>query len=201
MGCALELCEHGPCLLLSQYDGYPGGALRSNQLGEPADILVEHLRVQEQQGAQRLVLRRGAHATLRGEMGEERADLGPSHLLRVALVMEQHEASYPTDVGLLGPATVVPQADGLSELVKQPRRRSGDGLGDWTAFAHAAPEAVHRRRWRRTPRNFAHLDSSTGAPNRGEIGTADHPLHIGPSQSVAGTTSFGWGARSSDGSE
>lgn len=44
------------------------------------------------------------------------------------------------------------RADGFSEPVKQPRRRSADGPEGWTAIAHPAPEPAHRGRRRRTPR-------------------------------------------------
>ena len=150
MHCAIEPCERGPFRFSRPYDGYSGQAIGWDEISQPTEILVEHLRVHEQQGAQRLALRGGAHAGLRGEMREECADRHPSHLMRVALVVEQHEASYPLDEGLLGAATIVPHTDGFSEPVEQPRRWSADSPDEWTAFAHPAPEPTCGGRQRRT---------------------------------------------------
>jgi hypothetical protein len=46
-------------------------------------------------------------------------DLPLAHLQGVTLTMEEDKAFDPTDVRFLGPHTVVPCPDGLTDLVKQ----------------------------------------------------------------------------------
>lgn len=113
-------------------------------------------------------------------------------------------ASYRTPVQRTPHAA--PAADGdmcvdhggaFSAPVKQPRRRNGAGRDNWSALARPARETARTK----NPTNSEHLDSSTGAPTRGENAHADHQWQIGRSQSVAGTTGFGRSARSGNGSE
>lgn len=66
---------------------------------DPRQIDAEHVAVQEQQRAQRLILR---YAPLCRQRRQERLDLGRAHLARMVLAMEQDESSDPADLRLFG---------------------------------------------------------------------------------------------------
>jgi hypothetical protein len=103
-----------------------------NDLVEPWQVLFEHVAVQEEQGAQSLVLGGGGDIRLDSQRAEERGDLEGPHLGGMALAVEQDVAANPRDVSLFGAATVMSGPDGLAHAVEQPRW-SGRG---WTAFSH-----------------------------------------------------------------
>jgi len=69
---------------------------------------------QEQQRAERLVLRRRGYLPFDGERAKELRDLRRSHLGRVALAMKHDEAANPTDVRLFGAAAAMTQPIGRS---------------------------------------------------------------------------------------
>ncbi len=81
--------------------------------------------VQEQDGAARLVLGRGAHLALDGEPAQVLGDLGATHLGGVTLAVVQDEAPDPADVGLLGAVAVVACAQHAPDLVEQTWRTCG----------------------------------------------------------------------------
>jgi hypothetical protein len=57
------------------------------------------LTLEEEQGAQRLVLDGTGDVALNGQRGQEPRHLGPTHLKGVALAMEENEPADPRDVG------------------------------------------------------------------------------------------------------
>ena len=78
--------------------------------------------VEEEERAERLVLRGGGDVVLHGERAEEFRHFRPAHARRVALVVEQDEAADPSDVGLLGPPAEVPLAHRRADAVEEARR-------------------------------------------------------------------------------
>jgi hypothetical protein len=54
------------------------------------------------------------------EMAEKCLDLAGSHLARVPLVVDEHEAPDPLDILLLGPYAVVARANLRANLIQQP---------------------------------------------------------------------------------
>ncbi len=55
--------------------------------------------MQEDERVERLVLRRGRHVPLHGEVRQERGDLRRAHLVRVLDAVEADVANDPVDVG------------------------------------------------------------------------------------------------------
>jgi hypothetical protein len=99
--------------------------LRPSRPDHPRDaarVDLQHLLVQEQQGAERLVLGRGADVPLHRQVRQESVDLRRPHLLRVALAVEEDEPPDPADVGLLRPPTVMAHPRRLPHPVEQARR-------------------------------------------------------------------------------
>jgi hypothetical protein len=82
-------------------------ALRAHETAELARRLPEHAAVEEHERIQRLVLRRRRHAGFRREVAQERRDLRRPERDRMALAMEEDEASHPMDVRTLGTLAVV----------------------------------------------------------------------------------------------
>jgi hypothetical protein len=58
-------------------------------------ILLQDLRVKEDQRTERLVLGAGGHVAVDGQVGQEPADLGRAHLGRKPHVMEPHVLTHP----------------------------------------------------------------------------------------------------------
>ncbi len=128
----VEPLEYGADLLAGQHDGQEPGPLGPNDIVEPRQIDAEHLAIEEQQGAQGLVLGGGCHFVVNGERCQERGDVGRSHLSRVALVVEEDVSLDPVDVGLLRAAAVVSGADSIPHAVEKSAlwRRGRTGFMD-----------------------------------------------------------------------
>jgi len=56
--------EHSVNFLTCEHDGEPGGAFGPSDAGEPGQLGLQHLTVEEQEGSERLVLRGCGHAPL-----------------------------------------------------------------------------------------------------------------------------------------
>lgn len=122
---AVEPLEHRADFLPAQDDGQSRGPLGADDVVEPGQVNLQHLAVQEEEGAQRLVLGGGGNSAVDGQGGEKRRDLRGTHLGRVPLAVEEDVALDPLDVGLLRLPAVVAGADGRPHPVEQP----GGGRG------------------------------------------------------------------------
>jgi hypothetical protein len=74
---------------------------------------VEHLAIEEKEGAGGLVLCRSGDVFLDSQVGEKGFDLGSAHFRRVTHTVEADAALDPADVGLLRGIGVVFEADGI----------------------------------------------------------------------------------------
>src|SRR5712692_9628459 len=115
---AIEPPEDGADLLARQHDRQVLGPLGPDDVVEPRQLDAEHVAIQKQQGAQRLVLGRGRDFVLDRERGQELGDLGGAHLHGMALAVEKDVALDPVDVRFLGATAVVSRADSLSDAVE-----------------------------------------------------------------------------------
>jgi len=88
---------------------------------EPGDLLAEHLAVQEQQRAQRLVLRGGRHLSPDGERRQELRHLSRSHLGGMALAVKQNVPADPREVRFFRATAVVACAYGVAHTVEESR--------------------------------------------------------------------------------
>lgn len=119
---AVQPLEDGTGLVSGQDHGQVLGPLRPHNVVELRQLHAEHLAIQKEQGAERLVLGGGGDLVTHGQRGQECGDLGRAHVGGMPLVMEEDEPPDPVDVGFLGPPTVVPGADGLPDPVEEPGR-------------------------------------------------------------------------------
>jgi hypothetical protein len=86
---------------------------------------VKDIAIEEQERAERLVLRRRADATLRREPRQKRGDLGGAHVRRMPLAMEENVPPNPIGVGVLGSPAVMFCANRLTNAIEQLRRPGG----------------------------------------------------------------------------
>ncbi|HEU4681738.1 MAG TPA: hypothetical protein VFS51_08335 [Gemmatimonadales bacterium] len=69
---------------------------------EVADLPAEHMAVKEEQGTERLRLRRGADPPCRRQVRQEAVDLRLGHLQRMAFLVKEDVTADPVNVGALG---------------------------------------------------------------------------------------------------
>ena len=116
---AVEALKDGANLMAGEHDRQVLGPLGSDHVLEPRELDTEHLAVEEQERAQRLILCRGGNLLPNREGREELGDLGGAHLHRMAFAVEEDVPLNPVDVRLLGAAAVVAGADRLSDTVEE----------------------------------------------------------------------------------
>ena len=123
-----QMGQHGAHLGGGEDDRQPGGTFGPFHVVQPTDVLLEHFLVQEQDGAQGLVLGGGGDIAFHSQVGQELLDFPLAHLLGVSLAVEQDVALDPVHIGLLGANAVVFQPDFFANLVEQPRLDSHNPL-------------------------------------------------------------------------
>ena len=114
---------HGGKYLLDLFAGEDGGQalgfLGPNGVEGPFQVLFEHVLIQEEDGAERLVLGGGSDVLVHGQVGEKRLYFGSVHLGRVAHVVEVDIAFNPIGIGFLGANGVMLGPYGITNAVQQ----------------------------------------------------------------------------------
>jgi hypothetical protein len=167
---AVQFGQQGADLASAQHRRHAHGPLGAHQLVQPRQFAAHNDPVQEQQGAQGLVLGGGADPTVGGQVRQERCHLRFTHLLRVALAVIQHEAADPAGAGPSRAAAVVSRADGIVDLVEQTAGRVGGrwcGHGRGGCNCGASPPADSRSAGYTLSWNIAILWWRLGARQRG----------------------------------
>jgi len=96
-----ELVEQGEDLAAREHGRQMHGPSRGLETGEIGHGHVEDAFVQEDDGAEGLVLRRRGHAALRREFVEECGDLACAHRAGMLLVVKADELADPVEVRFL----------------------------------------------------------------------------------------------------
>ena len=91
-----QVLQHCCDLVSGQHDGDAVRLFRTHYLVNPADILLENLLIQKQDGAQCLALFGSGNTAFHGQMGQELLDLLDTHLARMPFVVKEDETFYPT---------------------------------------------------------------------------------------------------------
>ncbi len=108
-----------------EHDRQPAPRVRARHRADRAELSFQHVAVEEDERAQRLILRRCRHALLDRERRQELPDfLGP-HRLRMALAVINDEPAHPVDIRLLRAPAPVPDTQGIADLIEQPRGARG----------------------------------------------------------------------------
>ena len=116
---AVQVAEHGDHLLPCQHDRESYGVFGAYDVIEPIEALAKHVSVEEQDCGKCLVLSRGAHTALDGQVRKKLRDLGFAHVAGVALPAEEDETTDPPHIRLLCSETKVPRADCGTYLVEE----------------------------------------------------------------------------------
>jgi hypothetical protein len=122
----LQVIEDGGDLAARQHRGEVMGTLGPLEADQRGDVEPEDAPVQEDKGAEGLVLGGGRRVPLDGEVVEEGGDVGGAELARVAAIVEGDVGADPVDVRLLGARRIVQAADGRGDGFEQ---RHAGGLG------------------------------------------------------------------------
>jgi hypothetical protein len=82
-------------------------------------LFGEDFAVEEEKGAEGLVLGGGGDVPLHGQVGQEGLDLGGAHLGGVAFAVEEEEAAHPIYVGLFGAVGIMLELKEFPELIQK----------------------------------------------------------------------------------
>jgi hypothetical protein len=115
---ALQVGQHLAHLVLGQHHRQAARLLRLLHIVQPRQLAAQHILVEKEQGAARLILRRCRHVSLNRQMRQKRLDLHRPHLGRMPLAVKKNEAPYPLDIGILGPYAVVLKANPLANAIQ-----------------------------------------------------------------------------------
>src|SRR5713101_6904167 len=116
-----DVLQHRPYLVDGQDHRNAQGTLRTHQIIEPWQWIVENHAVEKEQRAQGLILRCRTYPALHREVGQELIDLRTTHRRRVPLSMKDNKAPYPQDVCLLGPRTEMTNTRGGTHAIEKLR--------------------------------------------------------------------------------
>jgi len=112
-------------LVAAEDGGHAVGLAGADVLEGEGDLGAEDMAVEEEDGAEGLVLCRGGDLFVDGKVSEEALDVRGAHRGGMALVVEKDEATDPGQVGAFGAEGVVLAAQGLLGAVEQ----ADSGLG------------------------------------------------------------------------
>jgi hypothetical protein len=122
--------EHLVHLALGEHDGQAFRPFSAHGLQVELERLCEDVAVQEEQGAEGLVLGGGGAVLVTGEVGKEGFDFYLTHMARVPFAVEEDEASHPVQVLAFGAQRVMFAAQGVARPIEQA------DLGRWWGGLH-----------------------------------------------------------------
>jgi hypothetical protein len=108
---SLHPVENALHLVARQHHRQARRPLGSHHAVEPRQVNAQDLPVQEQQGRQRLVLRRRGHLAFHGQVCEKGLDFARPHVPRMALVVEEDESPRPLNILCFGSDTIMLQPE------------------------------------------------------------------------------------------
>jgi hypothetical protein len=117
-----ETLDDRESLLLGQHRRQAFGRFRTHGIAGEVERHLEHVTIQTQQGAERLIVGRRRHLLIDSQVRQKRLDGCTSQLVRRCLVMEENIACDPRDVGFFWTNRLVLEPDGIADLVKQSLR-------------------------------------------------------------------------------
>ncbi len=139
---ARQLFQDATDFVAAEHNRHPNRQAGPRHIVEPADFNAEHVLVQKQQRAERLILRGGTDVSLDCEPGQKRRDFSGAHLGRVRLSVKHDVTVNPVDVRFLRPAAVMPRPYGVPYPIEELRRRSMS----WRASASQHRAAISHTR-------------------------------------------------------
>jgi len=83
------------------------------------DFLVEHIAVKKEESSQSLVLGGRGNVVIGGKMSQERLYFGGAHFGRMAFMVKEDKALYPTEVGFFCTKGIVIEAGAFAGQIEQ----------------------------------------------------------------------------------
>jgi hypothetical protein len=117
---ARQVAQDAVNLVFSQDGGQAFGLFGASGVDGAVEVLVEHVAVEKEQGAEGLLLD--------GQVGEKGFDFGEAHVSGVAFVVKEDVAFDPVHVGLFGADGIVLEAQNVADLIEQFFRRRLHGF-------------------------------------------------------------------------
>lgn len=117
----VHLVQERRHLRLHEHHRKPLGLLSSVEPRHLIPLGAEYVAVEKQQGIQGLVLRRGGHVSIHGEVGQVFSDLVLSNRARMTGVVVFDVADDPAEIGLFGPVRVAVSATGRPDAIDERR--------------------------------------------------------------------------------
>jgi hypothetical protein len=129
---------------------------------EPIEALAKHVSVEEQDCGKCLVLSRGAHTALYGQVRKKLRDLGFAHVAGVALPAEEDETTDPPHIRLLRSEAEVSGANGGAHLVEEAGCWDNGGVGLFDAEGIGRSREQTRRALRDHSLSFSREEGGWG---------------------------------------
>ena len=126
---ALQPRQHGHDLGGGQHHRQPLGRFGRLDIVEPGQFDVQHLAIQEQQGALGLVLGRSRYPPGHRQMGQKLLHLLRAHVFRMALAKIPDKSLNPIQIGLFRPNAVMLEAN-PALTCSNSRDAAADSVGD-----------------------------------------------------------------------
>jgi hypothetical protein len=124
---AREAVEERAHLVAGEDDGKPRGPLGAHEVVEPRQLDTQHVAVEKEQPARRLVLGGRGHVAVDGQRGEEARDLRRAQFGRVSLPVEEDVAADPGNVRFFSAAAVVPCSENVADAIQEAGLRADRG--------------------------------------------------------------------------
>src|SRR3989442_12726069 len=121
---AIEILHDAGDLVAAEDDGHTNGHASARHVFDGVNVQVQHVAIQKQHCAERLILCRGTDASIHREPAEKRADFRRAHFRGMPLPVKEDVSPNPVDVGAFGSTTVMFRADDMSNTIEQLRRTS-----------------------------------------------------------------------------
>jgi hypothetical protein len=104
--------------------GIFGGRFNPLDVIDEIEFSFKNLLIQEQEGAERLILGGGGNMSLDSHVCEKGSDFCLAHFVWMAFAVEKNEAANPIEVGLFRADAVMLNAQMLTHTIEQLWRRS-----------------------------------------------------------------------------
>ena len=114
-----QIDDDGRDLFFGEHRGKGLRTLGKLQILQPGKILFDHIPIEEENGAHRLILRGSGDVTNRCEVIEIIDHLLFAEVLGVDLLMEYDETVGPGHIGFLGRAAIVCASDCQADLIEE----------------------------------------------------------------------------------
>ena len=130
LGNAGHFVDDGHGFLVGEDDGQGFGFLGADDVGGEGKVYFEDVAIEEDDGAECLILGGGGKLFLGGEVGDEGLDFFCAHIFGMAFVVEEDIAFDPIHICFFGAGGVVFGADGIADLFEEFFALRG-GCGLW----------------------------------------------------------------------